>query len=131
MPPSKFLILLVFLTFLGLPLASAAEEEIASAADVALLEEGQQRLQGDFDERIRTRIDVVMEDLEQPLAMRTTRHLQRALHAGRGHASPAARRAFASDGGASPASHVGEGGGDTVCTMVGHTLECVLRAERL
>jgi hypothetical protein len=97
-----------------------AGEEPASDADLARFASSQERLQAQIEEHLQVRVEALFEaELDQILTARTTALLRQENHilTGREEAPPAALQgALASR----PTSN-------TACTMVGRTLECVLR----
>ena len=126
MPPSILKKMLWILIFSSLPLTSVAADEDATAADRAELASCQQKLQVEFDERMGAWIDSVIEvEMGQVLAARTTDRLQeQILPATRpDDAPPPAMRASTEDLATTRVQPMN----DTACTMVGQTLECVVR----
>jgi hypothetical protein len=118
----------ILVVLISLPLSAAAavaDEEIATKADLALLASRQDELEAKFEVHQRAQVDAIIESrVGRALAARTTEllHRQIRLAARQGNAPPASPRPFADDRPTNqrPASN-------TTCTMVGRTLECVLR----
>jgi hypothetical protein len=105
--------------------AIGAADEVASPADLAVLASREQQLRAQVDDRLNAWVAAVTEDERQDLTVRTTA-LQReqALRVARqDDSAPPAKRARV-DGSATTRL---QGAGNTACTRVGHTLECVLR----
>jgi hypothetical protein len=122
MTPSKLSIILGISILLGLPPATAAGEP-ATPADLAELASSEQQLQAEFDDRLRASVVAVTEYEDQAIAVRMTELLRQQTRRGQADAPPPAKRALAAE----PAPTRVRRGGDTVCTKVGHTLECVLQ----
>jgi hypothetical protein len=99
---------------------ATASDEIVASTDLAELVSSQQRLQSQMEEHLRVRIETLFEDeLDQVLTDRTTALLRAGNRNGaRPHDAPPA--AMQELDGSRPT-------GNTTCTMVGSTLECVLR----
>ncbi len=123
MTPSKLSIMLGISILLGLPPATAAANEPATPADLAALASSEQQLQAEFDDRLHASIVAVTEYEGQAIAIRMTELLRQQTRHGQADAPPPAKRALAAE----PAPTRVRRGGDTVCTKVGHTLECVLQ----
>lgn len=123
MTPSKLSIMLGISILLGLPPATAAAGEPATPADLAALASSEQQLQAEFDDQLRASVFAVTENEGQAIAVRMTELLRQQTRRGQADAPPPAKRALAAE----PAPTRVRRGGDTVCTRVGHTLECVLQ----
>ena len=123
MTPSKLSIMLGISILLGLPPATAAAGEPATPADLAALASSEQQVQAEFDDQLHASIVAVTENEGQAIAVRMTELLRQQTRRGQADAPPPAKRALAAE----PAPTRVRRGGDTVCTRVGHTLECVLQ----
>ncbi|MBW2417090.1 MAG: hypothetical protein JRH19_01010 [Deltaproteobacteria bacterium] len=127
MPPPKLSILLGISILLWLPpTTAAADEELATAAELARLSASQRELQAELDARLLSQVDALIEEqVGRALADRTTQLLRRQnrLAALGGEGPPAAMPAV-TDG--RPSSPV-QPAPNTTCTMVGRDFECVLR----
>ena len=127
MTPSKLSILLGISILLTLPSTTvAADEEIASAEELARLASSQHELQAKFDAHMRSRVDAMIEDkMGRVLADRTTQLLstQTGLAARRDQVPPPAMPAITDD---RPSNAV-QAAPNTTCKMVGRTFECVFR----
>ena len=127
MTPSKLWIVLGILIFLWLPpTTAAADEEIATAAELSRLAARQRELQAKLDARLRSQVDALIEDkLGRILAVHTTQLLrwQIRLAARRDDDPPAALRAATNSRQSNSAPQVP----NTICTMVGPTFKCVFR----
>jgi hypothetical protein len=123
MTPSKLSIMLGISILLWLPPATAAAGEPATPADLAELASSEQQLQAEFDDRLRASVVAVAEHEGQAIAVRMTDLLRQQTRRGQADAPPPAKRALAAE----PAPTRAQRAGNTVCTRVGNTLECVLQ----
>jgi hypothetical protein len=125
MIPSNLSIMLGISILLLLPPATVAADEPATPADLAELASREQRLRAPVDDRLRASVVAVTEDDGQALAVRMTELLrQQTLRVARQDDSPPpAKRALTDDHATTRVQRAG----NTACTMVGYTLECVLR----
>jgi hypothetical protein len=117
MTPSNLLILLGIAILLWLPPAAAAADEFATPADLAELQSREQKIRAKIADRLRASVAAAIEEEGQALSLHMTERLWQ------DGSPPPAKRAFTDDRGASPVQRAG----NTSCTRVGQTLECVLR----
>jgi len=132
MTPSKLSLLLgiSILLLLVPPVTATADADEASAsaaaaADLAELALREQQLRTRFDDRLRASVVAAIDDECELISVRTTELLRSQTRIDGRPAGPAppAKRAPWDD----RAMTRIEGAGDTTCTRVGHTLQCVLR----
>jgi len=126
MPSNRSILLGILMCLWLSPTAAAADDEIASPAEPSRLAPRQHKLQTDFDQHLSAQVDELIEGkLDTVLLSRTTQLLRHQTRPAARHddLQPAAMRTGALD---LPADTV-QPASNTTCTMVGHTLECVLR----
>jgi hypothetical protein len=102
---------------LWLPAATSAANEFATPADLAELASREQHLRAKIGDRLLASVVAVTEVEDQALSARMTELLWQ------DDSPPPAKRAPVDE----PATTRSQWAGDTVCTSVGHTLECVLK----
>lgn len=125
-PSNRWLLLAISLSLSLASEVALADEEIASDADLARLAAVNDKLDARFQAHLRAKVDAVIEaKVGRVLAAHTTELLNRRIRLAknRDDALPAKLREFADD---RPTSQV-QLAYDTSCTMLGRTLECVLR----
>ncbi len=124
-PSNRWILLAISLSLLLTSGVALADEEIASDADLAHLAAVNDKLEARFQANLRAKVDAVIEArVGRVLAAHTTELLNRRIRlAEKGDAPPAELQEFADD---RPTSQV-QLAYDTNCTMLGRTLECVLR----
>ena len=122
MTPSNLWTMLGIVIFLSLPRPSTAADESATAAQLTLR---QQQLHAAFEDRLSAWVDAAIEEEGEALAVRMTALLRQKISGATRPdvARPRAMRALPSD----PATTQAQLAGNTACSMVGRTLECVLR----
>jgi hypothetical protein len=123
MPLSKRSILLGISALFLLPPLSATADEAAAPAELAEMALREQQLQAEVDDRLSALVVAVTEREGEALSVRTTEQLRRqALRiARRAGPAPPAKPALADR----PTATRVQSAGDTTCTRVGSTLECV------
>ena len=125
-PSNRWILLAISLSLLLTSGVALADEEIASDADLAHLAALNDKLEARFQANLRAKVDAVIEaKVGRVLAAHTTELLNSRIRLAkkRGDAPPAELQEFADD---RPTSQV-QLAYDTTCTMLGRTLECVLR----
>ena len=125
MTPSMLRMMLGISLCVSLYSAHAAADERAMAAAPAPPISPEQQLHAAFDERLRARVDTLIErEVDPVIQAHATDLLKQALATRESDSGPVpAQRAFTDDRGTKEVQRAG----NTACKMVGRTLECVLR----